>query len=303
MPTARVNGLDFWYERSGGDGPLLVLTHGFAGPTPAWHPIIEDFRRHFDLVLYDVRAHGKTGMPADASTVTVPQFAADIAGLMDALGIERAHIGGVSMGGIISAQFACDFPERMTSLLLCDTTAGNGQGPDEAANEAERWMLDALPRMAHVAEKYGLVELVERENRYRRESDKYAHLSSLTLEEQDAKNFLQKRDCMTAEGYVAGARALAERPDLTSRTPQVTAPALVSCGEWDAFYPCALRDHRLLPNSRLVTIRGAAHATPDYQPDLWKRAVFDFIDDVEAGRDVRGEFELAPETAGRGQPA
>ena len=66
-------------------------------------------------------------------------------------------------------------------------------------------------------------------------------------------------------------------------------PVLVSCGEWDTFYPCAVRDHALIKNSRLVTIRGAAHATPDYKPELWMRAVFDFIDDVEAGRDVRGE--------------
>ena len=297
MPTARINGIDLWYERSGGDGPLLVLTHGFAGPTAGWPPIIEDFRRHFDLVLYDVRAHGRTGMPADASSVTVPQFAADVAGLMDALGIGRAHIGGVSMGGMISAQFACDYPARVTSLLLCDTTAGNRQGPDAAANEAEVFLLDAFERLAHVVEKYGLVGLVERENRYRREGDQYARLSSMSLEEQDAKNWLQKRDNMTAEGFLTANRALRDRPELTSRTPQVTAPALVSCGEWDAFYPCAERDHRLLPNSRFVTIRGAAHATPDYQPELWKRAVFEFIDDVEAGRDVRGELELAPATA------
>ena len=58
------------------------------------------------------------------------------------------------------------------------------------------------------------------------------------------------------------------------------------------FHPCAVRDHALIPNSRLVTIRGAAHATPDYQPELWKQAVFDFVADVEAGRDVRGEFTL-----------
>ena len=59
------------------------------------------------------------------------------------------------------------------------------------------------------------------------------------------------------------------------------------------FYPCAQRDHRLIPNSRFATVRGAAHDTTNYTPRLWKRAVLDFIADVEAGRDVRSEVEYA----------
>lgn len=292
MAVARVNGIDIWYERSGGGGPALVMTHGFAGPTVGWTPIIDDFRRHFDLVLYDVRAHGNTGMPADPATVSVPQFAADLAGLMDALGIGRAHIAGVSMGGMISAQFACDYPERAISVALCDTTAGNREGPDAAANDVEQFLFDAFSTMAHVVEKYGLTGLVERENRYRRDGDEYARFQALSFDEQDAKNIRQKIDAMTDEGYVTANRALRERPDLTLRTPKLTMPVLVSCGEWDAFYPCAVRDHALIPNSRLVTIARAAHATPDYRPELWRQAVFGFIADVEAGRDIRDEIVL-----------
>lgn len=288
MGTVRINGIDLWYERSGSAGPVFVLTHGFAGPTFGWPRVVEDFKSHFDLVLYDVRAHGDSGGADDAASVSVPQFAADLAGLLDALTIERAHVGGVSMGGMISAQFACDFPDRVRSLALCDTTAGNGAGPSEAANEAERGVRRAFERMAHVVEKYGMAGLVDRENRYRRDGDQYAHLQASTLQQQDEKNARSKLDHMTAEGFLAANRALRERPDLTSRTPAIDAPALVSCGEWDAFYPCAERDAGLIPNARLVTVRGAAHATPDYQPQLWKRAIFDFVADVESGRDVRG---------------
>lgn len=292
MPTARVNGIDIWYERSGGPGPLVVLTHGFAGPTAGWPPVIDEFREHFDLLLYDVRAHGRTTVPADPSTVTVPQFAADLAGLLDELGIERAHVGGVSMGGMISAQFACDYPSRLRSLMLCDTTAGNRLGPSAEATASEEFLVNAFEMMAHVAEKYGLDGLAERENAYRRAGDEYAHLQYFTLEEQDERNIVRLRDTMTLDGYLSSNRALRERPDLTSRTPKIAAPTLVSCGEWDRFYPCAVRDHALIENSRLVTIRGSAHATPDYQPQLWKQAVFDFVADVEAARDVRGEFTL-----------
>jgi pimeloyl-ACP methyl ester carboxylesterase len=135
-------------------------------------------------------------------------------------------------------------------------------------------------------------ELIERDVRYRHERDEYAARADMSVEWQDAKN-RRKLEVMTKEGYVAGAVAMCQRPDLTARTPLIAVPTLVSCGEWDDFYPCAVRDHRLIRNSRLATIRGAAHSTPDYKPQLWKQAVFDFIDDVEAGRDVRGEREYA----------
>ena len=118
----------------------------------------------------------------------------------------------------------------------------------------------------------------------------------VTMDAQDEEN-RRKLSAMTELAYLRVNRALRERPDLTARTPSIAAPTLVSCGEWDMFYPCAVRDHRLIASSRLATIRRAAHATPDYQPQLWKQAVFDFIDDVESGRDVRGEVEYAPSDA------
>lgn len=294
MPTVAVNGIDIWYERSHGDGPALVLTHGFAGPTGGWPPVIEDLKRDFDLVLYDVRAHGRTGMPADPATVTMRQFAADLAGLIDALGLDRPHVGGVSMGGMITAQFGCDFPGRARSLLLCDTLAGNMGGDDPDALAVESVVADAFERTGAVVEKHGLEELVRREDRYTREHDRYAHLQIWTLDEQAERNRARKVGMMTREGFIAAARAVREREDLTPRLPDLTLPVLISCGEWDLFYPCARRDAALIPNRRFVTIREAAHSTPDYQPQLWRQAVRDFIRDVDAGVDVCGDVVLSP---------
>jgi len=299
MSFAPINGIDIWYELSESarpDAPLLVLTHGFAGPY--WPPIVDDFRARFRLLDYHVRGHGRTSAPDDPAEYSVPTFAADLAGLLDALDIERAHIAGVSMGGMISAQFACDYPSRLRSLLLCDTTGGNGDGDSPAAN-AERQLREGFATMARIVQKHGLAELVERENRYRRERDPHAAKSDVPLDAQDEKNRRKLVD-MTASAYVNANRALRERPDLTTRTPSISTPTLVSCGEWDMFYPCAVRDHRLIVSSRLATIRRAAHSTPDYQPELWKQSVFDFIDDVEVGRDVRGEVEYAPAAARTG---
>ncbi len=296
MPFAKVNGIDIWYEVSSPsreDAPFLAMTHGFAGPN--WPPIVDEFRSRFRMLDYHVRGHGRTTVPENEDAYSLPLFAADLAGLLDVVGVEQAHIAGVSMGGMISAQFACDFPWRVRSLVLCDTTAGNGAGEGPAA-DAEVQLVPLFEQMARIVQKYGLAGLVERENRYRREQDPHAAMSSASLDEQDAKN-AGKLVEMTDRGFLLVNRALRERPDLTSRTPGITAPTLVSCGEWDMWHPCAQREHRLIASSRLATIRGAAHATPDYQPELWKRAVFDFIEDVEEGRDVRGEVEYAPQPA------
>jgi len=286
VPSVRVDDIDIWYELAG-DGPLLTLTHGFAGPTSHWGPIIDDFRAKFRLLLYDVRGHGRTSLP-DASTFSLPRFAADLRGLLDALGIAQTHIGGVSMGGMISAQFACDYPERTRSLLLCDTTAGNQVGAGTAAGRADAQLAVVFDTFQAVVKKHGLRGLIERENRHRHEDDPYAARSTQSLEEQDAGNW-RKLETMTEAGYLAAAAAIRNRPDLTSRTPSLTMPALVSCGEWDMFWPCAERDHALIRGSRLAKVPGAAHATPDYQPRRWRDAVFSFIDDVEAGRPVAGE--------------
>jgi pimeloyl-ACP methyl ester carboxylesterase len=245
---------------------------------------MEELRRRLDVIIFDARAHGRTSLPADLSTVTMSQFAADEAGLMDALGIERAHIAGVSMGGMVSAQFACDFPERVLSLWLCDTTAGNRQGLDEAANEAERTAFEGMSRIKHIAEKYGMEELVRRENRYRREQDPHAHESAQSLEQQDKENYRNKIECMTRDAYVASAGAMLAREDLTSRTPLISAPTLVSCGEWDLFYPCAVRDGGLIPGATFVTIRGAGHDTVNYTPDAWLRTGMEFYTRVGAAR-------------------
>ena len=283
MPFVHVNGIDVWYERTNPDASApILLHHGFGGPSSAGlHPAMEELRRRLDVIIFDARAHGRTSLPADLSTVTMGQFAADEAGLMDALGIARAHIAGVSMGGMVSAQFACDFPQRVLSVWLCDTTAGNREGPDEAANEAERAAFDGMSRIRHIAEKYGMEELVRRENRYRREQDPHAHESAQSLDEQDADNYRNKIECMTREGYVASAAAMLAREDLTSRTPEISAPALVSCGEWDLFYPCAVRDGRLIPGATFVTIRGAGHDTVNYTPDVWLRTGLEFYAGLE----------------------
>ncbi|HEU5320420.1 MAG TPA: hypothetical protein VFX28_06440, partial [Methylomirabilota bacterium] len=100
----------------------------------------------------------------------------------------------------------------------------------------------------------------------------------------------QRIRMMTLPGYLGAAKAIAERPDLSPRLREISAPTLVMIGEWDDFLPCALRDHGLIAGSRLVVRKECAHGSC-WRPETFRRAIIDFLADVDAGRPVAGEFE------------
>lgn len=286
MPTVRANGIDIRYEVLGPAGQTpLVVTHGFAGPVDSWLPELRPLFEERRTIMYDVRGHGRTTVPPDRDAYSMPTFAADLAALLRAIGIERAHVGGVSMGGMITAQFAVDHPEMCASILLCDTTCGNGvtEGP---AGEWERGMERGMTMLMHIAEKYGLEETVRREQAYKLANDPHIGESPYTLE-----GDLERIKLMTLAGYLGAAHAIITRPDLTARIPAIAAPTLVMCGEWDEFLPCALRDHALIPGSRLVVRRRCGHGSA-WRPETFTGEVLSFLEDVEAGRPVAGKREV-----------
>jgi pimeloyl-ACP methyl ester carboxylesterase len=292
MPEVRANGIDIWYELRGPAGaPLLALSHGWQGPTDDWPPsVIEALAEQLQVLVYDVRGHGRTTWPDDVAAYSMETYAQDLRALLDALDIERAHIGGVSQGGMISAQFVTDFPERARSFLLCDSTAGNGvdEGP---GGEWERTLATAFELMEQIAREEGLAALAERRIESNRVRDPHYYDFPMPQDVREEKDRV-KNTRMTLEAFAGTARAMRFRPDLTSRIARLRMPALVLMGEWDDFRPCAERDRRLIEGARFVLARRSGHATPDWRPDVFVSTVTEFISDVEAGRDTGGEREL-----------
>jgi pimeloyl-ACP methyl ester carboxylesterase len=289
MPVVRANGIDIWHELRG-EGPLLVLNHGWLGPTEDWPPGVLDLAEHHRLLLYDVRGQGRTTAPEDPDAYSLPTYARDLRALLDALDIERPHIVGVSQGGMIAAQFAVDFPERTRSLVLSDTTAGNGldEGP---GGEWERTIQQQFAMMEHVATKYGLSDLCERRLVFDEANDPHYLDDPDPVEERKAKE-RRRYATISLPAFIGSVRAIRNRPDLTARLRELRMPALVIAGEWDGFLPCAERDHRLIEGSRFVMMRHSGHSTDRWRQDAWTPAVSRFLEDVEAGRDVAGELEL-----------
>ncbi|HEU4758374.1 MAG TPA: alpha/beta fold hydrolase [Dehalococcoidia bacterium] len=299
MSTIHANGIDIRYELLGPrTGTPLVLTHGFAGPLDDWRPEVEPLAQDRPVVLYDVRGHGRTTVPADPAAYSMPSFAADLAALLGGLGIERAHVGGVSMGGMITAQFAVDYPQVCESVVLIDTTCGNAAlrpaaasaeggsasgGGEDAASQWERRLALGIGALAHIARTYGLDETLRREHAWREANDPHWHESPY-----DPAHDFERIKLMTVDGYIGAAQAILSRPDLTARISEIEAPTLIMVGGWDDFLPCARRDHALIPGSRLVVRRRCGHGT------LWRHETFlqevrTFLADVEAERPVAGE--------------
>jgi 3-oxoadipate enol-lactonase len=284
MPKVRANGIDISY-RVLGQGTPLVMAHGFTGFTEDWLEFVEPLASRHQLVLYDVRGHGQTSAPKDLTEYSLPIFAADQAALMKALDIPRAHVGGVSMGGMIASQFVVDYPEMVTSFLLCDSTAGNGSDAG-AAGEFERFLRDGFVLMERAFSEGGPEELHRRYQEYSREND--PHFADNPEPEEIG---LRRLTRMNPAGYVGANRAIRERLDLLDRLGEIRAPTLVLVGEWDRFLPCSRLAHERIPNSRFVLVRRSGHGTPGWQPRAFQRAVLDFIEAVDEGRDVAGEFE------------
>jgi pimeloyl-ACP methyl ester carboxylesterase len=107
-----------------GDGPAVVLAHGFAGSARNWGPQVRALRARHRVVRYDARGHARSEAPADPAAYTPGTFAADLGRALDAAGAPSAVVGGLSMGAATALRFALAHPERTDGLVLCAFPAG-----------------------------------------------------------------------------------------------------------------------------------------------------------------------------------
>lgn len=121
MPKTHANGIDIYYEVDGSGAPLILIA-GLGYDSWMWHKMVPGLAAHFQVVVFDNRGAGKTDKPA--GPYTAQMLADDTAGLMDGLGIARAHVMGHSMGGFVAQAMALDYPDRIDNLVLSATTFG-----------------------------------------------------------------------------------------------------------------------------------------------------------------------------------
>jgi len=212
-----------------------------------------------------VRGFGASDRPAGPyDTVT---FARDLAGLLDALGVARAHVVGLSMGGVMAQRFALDFPDRVRSLVLLSTSSEVGEKAVAFWN-----------RLADLVERHGLSERVMDATRSFSPAFAAAHPDVVRAHSRPGDN--------DPAAYAATARAMS-RYGWTAELRNVNVPALVVHGLADQLTPPGggVKLARALPHARLLLLPEVGHFVPVEQPLLFASIVAGFA----AGVDLEGE--------------
>ncbi|MEV2269022.1 alpha/beta fold hydrolase [Nonomuraea africana] len=249
------------YTRSAGTGVPVVLLHAFPLSSAMWLAQREGLAASCQVITPDLRGFGGSRLGEDEPSIDL--MADDVAALLDAEGVERAVIGGQSMGGYVTMAFCRRHPDRVLGVILADTKAS--QDTDEARQNRERIARQVLADGTDV-----LVEEV------------LPGLLGQTTKERRAMVFGRVRGLVQAAppGAVAWAqRAMAGRPDSFDTLAALKAPALVIVGEEDRL---TTRDDaeamlRAVPDGRLTVIERAGHLSAVEQPEAFNAAVAAFI--------------------------
>jgi 3-oxoadipate enol-lactonase len=254
MPVARVNGIELYYEVHG-EGLALVLAHGAGGNHLSWWQQVPTLSQHFRCVTFDHRGFGSSRDLADGPGADA--FIEDLHQLLDHLGIQRTALLAQSMGGWTSLGFASKYPDRVTALALCDTTAGIDD--PEVAREMKS-LQTTMPRsLTLVLQRAYSAQFPQRDPA---RCFLYQQISGLNLHV--PSDLLAKLTSMRHP-----VQPLIERH----------VPTMLLVGEEDALTPARTMElmARRIPHARFVKVPSAGHSVYFEQPDEFNRIVLEFL--------------------------
>jgi pimeloyl-ACP methyl ester carboxylesterase len=236
MEKVNVNGIQLAYDRRG-KGTLLVLLHGFPLDHHLWDEVIPLLEDTFDLVLPDLRGFGDS--TTGDSPYNMDDYASDIAGLLDQLGIQKSAIVGHSMGGYVALAFARLYPGRVSGLGLVSS-----QVPGDAPERKEGRYKSAADVSAN-----GIGSVVE------------TMTPKFTANERLQSYARESMERQQPAGYIGALKAMAERVDSTPLLSSFNFPVVIIHGDSDSLIPVerAREAKAALPQAHLVEIRGAGH--------------------------------------------
>lgn len=267
MTRVAINGVCYNVERTG-DGPPVVLIHGFTGSVRTWESLIPALAHEFETIAIDLLGHGDSDAPADASRYGPAWVVSDLTSLLDRLGVARAAWLGYSMGGRAALHVAVEHPEVVTALVLEGVSPGI-LDPDE---RAERVKSDAT--LADFIEAEGIASFVERWERLP------LFASQSRLPEAIRAALRSQRLANDPTGLANSLRGFGQgaQVPLHDRLSKVRAPALLIVGEDDLKFQRLARDVAArLPHARVVVVPGAGHAVHVEQPAQFADLVRGFL--------------------------
>jgi 3-oxoadipate enol-lactonase len=252
-----------WLEA--GAGWPVILLHAFPLTAEMWRPQLASVPDGWRFIAPHLRGFGGTLPPsrADGGAAAIDDYAADVGSLMDALEIESAMIGGLSMGGYVAFALFRQEPARFAGMVLADTRSRADTPDGRAARTAMRTLVGE--RGASAVADQMLPKLLS--ERARREQPDVVALVRGLIERQ------------TPEGIDAAIAAMMDRPDATADLAQINCGTLVLVGEHDAITPPAEAEamQQALSRATLAVIPDAGHLSNLEQPEAFSRALADFL--------------------------
>jgi pimeloyl-ACP methyl ester carboxylesterase len=257
-----INNIGIAYDDHGAGQPILFL-HAFPLNRSMWEGQIVALlqEQRYRLVALDWRGFGESDI--DANVSTMEQFADDVAGLMDTLGMQKAILCGLSMGGYVTFGFLRKYPQRVHGLILCDTRPGADNEEGKANRE----------KVALLAESEGPGAVADLQ--LPRLISDYTRQHSPEVEVRIRQMIL----AATAQGIAAASRGMGLRADSIDLLATISCPTLVLVGERDVLTPPAVAQAYAaqIPGAQFAIIPSAGHLSNMEQPDAFFDALHNFL--------------------------
>lgn len=259
MPFAENQGAKiYWNEQ--GQGPPILLIMGLGYPSQMWYRTRPLLAERYRTIAFDNRGVGRSDVPPGPYSISL--MASDAAAVLNAAGVDRAHIYGISMGGMIAQEFALQYPDRVRALILGCTSPG---GPSAVRAEPEvTQLLMTRGQLAPAEAAEASIPFIYHATTPRARID---------------EDLAMRRDWFPkAEAYMNQLKGILSWQAF-SRLDQIKAPTLVIHGDADRLVPPGNGEliSARIPNAKLVMIAAASHIYPTDQPEAAWRPVMQFL--------------------------
>ena len=256
MAYAEINGARLWYAVRG-EGEPLLLHHGYTASRVNWMPVAERLETRYRIILMECRGTGQSEHTPDG--YTLEQYARDVVGMLDHLGLDRVSFAGHSMGGGIGYLLALDHAERLDRLILMAPIPAEGVGEITPELREQRLAERRRGDREAILARYRLMQFREDVETEEWFVDRAEHILSVS------------------DGHFErGAESMRDL-DVAHRLPEITTPTLMIAGGVDSLLIPNLTDYIHLPNASLEVLSRAGHEVAVHEPDRVADAIHEFM--------------------------